>query len=81
MRKNSDTDSGVCQQCLFIRFFVLGALALLAVGLAAGENMQFLGMFTPTRVSAGIIVAGLFMSAFKYWLWRRELADNANEPG
>ena len=54
---------------------------LLAVGLAAGENMQFLGMFTPTRVSAGIIVAGLFMSAFKYWLWRRELAENANEPG
>ena len=54
---------------------------LLAVGLAAGENMQFLGMFTPARVSAGIIVAGGFMSAFKYWLWRRELAENANEPG
>jgi disulfide bond formation protein DsbB len=68
--QNAKTE--VCSQCLLIRYFVATAIAIVLLALIAGENTKFLGMFTPERASAAIVLGGALMASVKIWLWRRE---------
>ena len=72
--QNAKTE--VCSQCLLIRYFVATAIAIVLLALIAGENTKFLGMFTPERASAAIVLGGALMAGVKIWLWRREGREN-----
>ena len=78
-KANQNAQTQVCNQCLLIRYFIATAIAVVLLALIAGENAKFLGMFTPGRASAAIVLGGALMASVKIWLWRREMNENVAE--
>lgn len=78
-KANQNAKTQVCTQCLLIRYFIATAIAVVLLALIAGENMKSLGMFTPERASAVILLGGALMASVKIWLWRRDIRENVAE--